>query len=194
MKNLFFTAAFILSYLIPIQAGNTANPSRLSVIENEKSMILHSSSPNNPAEALTITDAFGEIIFSHVIESNKKRIKYDLKALPNANYTIRVVDSKITNIYEAEIRNDKIEIVETKSYYRPQIDSVDGKVVVSAELENKEDIQILIYDKSNVLVFEQKIEKEHSFVRSFNLNQLPKGQYEVKLSSEYFNEQIWVTL
>lgn len=64
---------------------------------------------------------------------------------------------------------------------------------VRAELENKEDILISIYSNKNVLVFQQTTEEENSFVQSFNLNQLPKGQYEVFVSSEYFEERIRIT-
>jgi len=194
MRNLLLTAAFILTHLLQLHAGNTPSTSKLIVVENEKSMILNSPSYSNGAKVLTITDAFGEIIFSDVVEPNKKRIKYDLNALSTANYTIRVDDDRVTNIYVAEILNNKIEILETKSYYKPTIYNVEGKVVVRAELENKEDVRISIYDENQVLVFVQNIEKEASFVQSFNLDKLPKGQYDVQVSSEYFTDQISITL
>lgn len=175
-----------------VTASNTPSPSQLTVVQNEKSIIL---SPNYTTEAkITITDAYGETIFSDIVESDKKRIKYDLKALSTAQYTIRVYDKQVINVYKTQVYNDKIELVKTKSYYRPTIKNLDGKVVVKAELENKEDIHISIYDEANTLVFQHNIEKEDSFVQSLNLNQLPKGQYKVQVSSEYFVERMNVTL
>ncbi len=194
MKDIMFTAVLVLTSIMQVHAGITAGNSNLEVVRNEKSIILNSASDINETKELTITDAFGRIVFSDVIESNKKRIKYDLSALTNASYTISLVASKVTNIYEAKIDDEKVEILNIKSYFRPAVDNVDGKVLVRAELENKEDIRISIYDKSNVLVFHQNIEKENSFVQSFNLSQLPKGEYNVLVSSEYFNEHIMVTL
>ncbi len=194
MKNVLLTTALILSYLIQLQASHSPNPSKLIILQDEKSLILNSPTYTNGTEVLSITDANGALIFTDMIESDKKRIKYNLKALTNSTYTISVVTEDVTNIYETEIFNDKIEILKSRAYYRPAIYKLDGKVVLKAELENKEDILISFYDDNNLLVFQQKIEKDHSFVQSFNLDQLPKGDYEVLVTSEHFVEKINVTL
>ncbi len=194
MKNLLLTAVMALMYLVQLQASNMPDAAQLVIVQNEKSMILNSTDNAKGEEVITIMDAFGNTIFSDVVEANKKRIKYDLRALSNASYTIKVEDSEVTNIYETAILNDKIEILKARSYYKPTIQNVDGKVVVKAQVENREDIRISIYDNNDLLVFKHDIEKEESFTQALNLNKLPKGQYDVIVSTDYFEEQTTVKL
>ena len=194
MKNLILTSVFILSYLFQLQAGNAPETSKLIVIQNEKSLILNSTGLSAETKVFKITDAKGDIIFTDIVEKNKQKVKYDLRSLPNDNYNITVDGYNVATVYEAVISDESVMVEEIRTYYRPTIQSLEEKVVVSAALENKENIQISIYDHTNGLVFRHKIEKENNFNLPINLKRLSKGEYEVVVSTEHFIEQSKITL
>ena len=194
MKNLTLVAAFILSGLFQLQARHIFSTAKLTVLQNEKSIILNTPNQSKRAEVLKITDAKAQIIFTDVIEKNKQRVKYVLNNLPNGSYDITIDGSDVVTVYETIISDKNVTIVDTKSYYRPSIHTIKEKLFVTAEVEKKEDIRVSIYDDTNVLVFTYNMEKEETFTQSFNLEQLPKGDYRVIVSNDYFIEQSKITL
>lgn len=194
MKNLTLVVAFILSGLFQLQANNVFSAAKLTVLQNEKSIILNTADQFKRTEVLKITDARANVVFTDVIEKNKQQVKYVLNKLPNGNYDITVGGSEVVTVYETIISDDNVKIVDTKSYYRPSIHTTIGKLLVTAKVEKKEDVRVSIYDKSNVLVFRYSMEKENPFTQSFNLEHLPKGDYEVTVSTDYFVEQSKITL
>jgi len=194
MKKILLTSSFILSYLFQLQAGIAPRAAKLTVIANEKSLVLNAASPLTETEMFRITDAFGKVVFTDQVEKNKQKIKYDLRKLPNGNYKITLGGRDIVSIYEAMITDEKVELTDDTSYYRPTIKNMDGKVLISAALENMEDFRISIYDNTDALVYRYKIEKEKSFSQVFNLEQLPAGEYNVIVNSNYFTEQSKITL
>ena len=194
MKNLTLVAAFILSGLFQLQASHRFSTAKLTVLQNEKSIILNTSNQSKRAEVLKITDSKAKVVFTDVIEKNKHRVKYVLNNLPNGRYYITVKGSDVFTIYETIISDKNVNIADTKSYYRPSIHPAKEKLSITAAVEKKEEIHVSIYDDSNILVFTYNMEKEKTFTQAFNLEQLPKGDYEVIVSTEYFVEQSNITL
>lgn len=194
MKNLTLVAAFILSNLFQLQASHVFNAAKLTVVQNEKSIILNSTNQSKETEVLKIADAKGKIIFTDVIEKNKQRVKYVLNTLPSGSYDITVDGSDVVTIYETIISDENLMIVDTRSHYRPSIHTANGRLLVTAAMEKKEDIDVSIYDDANTLVFTYSLEKEKTFTQSFNLEQLPKGDYRATVSTDYFIEHSNISL
>lgn len=194
MKNLILVAALILSGLFQLQADNVFRAAKLIALQNEKSIILYTANQSKGTEVLKIADAKGKIVFTDVIEKNKQRVKYVLNTLQKGNYEITLKESEVIAKYEITISDENVKIVDTSSYYRPYIHSENGKLLISAEIEKKEDIKVTIYDQNNELVFMYNLEKDKTFTQSFNLDQLPKGAYSVTVSTDYFFAQGNITL
>lgn len=194
MRNLTLVTIFILSSLFQLQASHIFSTAKLTVLQNEKSIILNTSNQSKRAEVLKITDAKAKIVFTDVIEKNKQRVKYVLNNLPNGRYDITVNGSDVVTIYQTIITDENVKIVDTRSYYRPSIQTAKEKLLVTAAVDKKEDIHVSIYDHTNKLVFTYSMEKEKTFTQSFNLEQLPKGDYEVTIYTEHFVERSNITL
>ncbi len=178
----------MLSFLMPTEASKAPNTSTLIFNQNEKSIILNTSNYTQESESVSITDAFDNIVFEDVIERYKHRVKYDLTTLPNGTYTIKVNQSNIITYYEVQITASIVNLLDTKSYYRPSIQQFNNKLIVKAALENKEDVKVRIYDNADDLVYQYHIEKNNSFSQTFNLENLPKGEYYVIVATDHFNE------
>lgn len=195
MKNLLLVATLMLCSLFDVLASKTPVTSTLTVDQQgKKSVILSCLESSTIIETLKITNELGELIFSDVIESDKKRIKYDLHLLPSGNYTITIVEGEVASVYKAQVLEDGIVIGERETYYRPTMNYDDGKVVVQAKLESKEVFRVSIYDSANRLVYQDEFESEGSFDQSFNLQNLPKGSYEFQVSSGYFETLMSLSL
>ena len=194
MKNLTLVATLILCCIFQLHASNIDSIAKLTVLQNEKSIILNTSNESIRPEVLKITDAKANIVFTDVIEKNKHRVKYVLNNLPNGSYDITVGGSDVVTVYETIILDENVKIVDTRSYYRPSIHTAKEKLLITTAVEKKEDVHVSIYDDTNVLVFKYSMEKEKTFTQSFNLEQLPKGDYEVIVYTDHFVKQSKITL
>ena len=193
MKNLLGTTVFILFSFFQLSANNAPQKAVLDVVINEKSVVLKST-VRTEEMTFIITDLFGEKVFIDKIEENKKRVKYDLKALPSGDYIFKIQSDNSIKIYEALISDDKVSLVNSKSFFRPMIQNMVRKVIVTSEHLNDEDIQVSIFDNSDALVYRSNDQNTGAFQKLFNLKELPLGDYTVMVSTDYFSNSTKISL
>ena len=193
MKNLLCATVFILFSFFQLSANNAPEKAVLDVVLNEKSVVLKSTMRTEEMTFI-ITDQFGESVFIDKIEENKTRVKYDLKALPSGDYIFKIQSENSIKIYEALISDDKVSLVNHKSFFRPMIQNMVRKVIVTSEYLNDEDIQVSIFDNSDVLVYRLNDQNTGAFQKIFNLKELPLGDYTVMVSTDYFSNSTKISL
>lgn len=193
MKNLLGATVFILFSFFQLSANNAPEKAVLDVVINEKSVVLKSTMRTEEMTFI-ITDQFGERVFIDKIEENKRRVKYDLKALPSGDYIFKIQSDNSIKIYEALISDDKVSLVNHKSFFRPMIQNMVRKVIVTSEYLNDEDIQVSIFDNSDVLVYRLNDQNTGAFQKLFNLKELPLGDYTVMVSTDYFSNSTKISL
>jgi len=194
MKNLLLAIAFILTSFFQLSANVVPKTTTLNVVLNEKAVVLNNKIVTDEQKMFTITNQLGTIVFTDVIEENKRRVKYDLKRLPNGNYSIKIGGTASVEIYEATISADDVSIINSKSFFRPTIQNMNHKIIVSSKHLNNEDIQVSIYDNSNTLVYRSNDQKTGAFKKLFNLEQLAEGDYNVVVSTDYFSQESTISL
>ncbi len=193
MKKLLLVFTFIFASFFQLSANYSPKISTLNVVINEKALVL-SNSVTHETKVLLITDQFGDIVFEDRIEESKRKVKYDLESLPNGNYKIRIKGGNSVDIYEAVISNEAVHLVSSKSFFRPTIEKMNHKVLVNSQYLNEEDIQISIYDDESDLIYRFNHQKTGSFQKSFNLEKLGSGEYNVIVSTEFFSSSTKIAL
>lgn len=194
MKNLLVLFAFILVSFAQLSASNAPQSSKLHVLKNEKAVILNLSGLTTKTKSFTVTDSYGEIVFTQVVSKYGHGVKYKLSSLPAGHYLIKVSGDDFVEMYNTVITDDQLIVENSEVHFRPSVTGIMDKVVVDAILANNEDIQVNIYNRSGGLVYSYNDEKAGSFNKTFNLEQLESGKYNVIVSTDYFTESSSISL
>jgi hypothetical protein len=194
MKNLILVTAFILASFLQMIASDAPKSATLDVVSNEKSIVLNSSTVSEETKTFTITDQSGAILFTDIIEKNKKRVKYDLKRLPNGDYSIKIAGNNSIEFYQATISDNDVSLTNAKTYFRPAIQQSENNIVVSSINLNDEDLQVSIYDSSHELIYKSNEQRTGNFQKTYNLKQLAEGEYNVIVSTDYFSNSMEISL
>lgn len=194
MKNIILTVTFILTSFLQLTARNAPKSSTLNVVKNEKAVVLNYTIITQKQKMFTITNKLGVTIFTDIIEENKKRVKYDLKTLPSGNYSIKIEGNNSVEIYDVIIAPNSVNLINSKSFSRPKLLNMNNKVIVTSDNLNNENIQVSIYDNSKNLVYRFHDQKTGVFKKSFNLEQLAQGNYNIIVSTDYFSQSSKISL
>lgn len=194
MKNVLLTTALLFITVIQSYAGHGPKSFDLTVLGNEKSVILKLASTGKDVELFTMMDSKGDILINQIVRTNDKNVKYDLSRLPNGTYTIKVDGTDYVELFETTISNEDVEIAQTAVFHRPALNLHDKKIILAAELDEDEKIGMTIYNASGDLVYEFEDQSSGDFQKSFNLKELASGDYSVFVSTNYFSESKKITL
>ena len=182
----------MLAFILQVSAYNAPKQTSLIVIENQKAVVLNLSEID--AASFLIFDDKGTRIYSQEIRRFETGVKYVMNNLPTGKYTIEIHGDSFMEFYSTVLTKDGLTIESNEAYFRPSISSVNKKVVIDAELAEKEDIEISIYDKNEYLVYSFDDHKTGSYNKVFNLNKLKRGQYRVVVSTDHFTESSTISL
>lgn len=193
MKNLICLLAFVFAVVFQSNATNTPNNhTSLNVIEHQKAVILNLAEIE--ASSFVIFDKNGANVFSQEIEAFDNGIKYVMSNLPIGQYTIKIQGDDFVDMYRTVITADSLKIESSETYLKPTVIQENDKIVVNADLANKEDILLYIYNQDGKLVYEYNEQKIGKYNRVFDLNQLEKGAYSVVVATDHFTETSKISL
>lgn len=185
MKNLFKKSVLLLLFLIAnVVTANITFENVYLFSESSKSLNLQLSN-NDGASEIFIKDSEGVLLYSELVKSSKLSKRFDLSLLPNGIYYIEVVGQTKINVIPFKVSKMNVEVlVESKSIvHKPIIRVNDNLVFISKFSPNKELLKITFYDTYDNLLFEEKLDKEITKGKIFDISQLPKGKY--KLTAKY---------
>lgn len=185
MKNLFKKSVLLLLFLIAnVVTANITFENVYLFSESSKSLNLQLSN-NDGASEIFIKDSEGVSLYSELVKSSKLSKRFDLSLLPNGIYYIEVVGQTKINVIPFKVSKMNVEVlVESKSIvHKPIIRVNDNLVFISKFSPNKELLKITFYDTYDNLLFEEKLDKEITKGKIFDISQLPKGKY--KLTAKY---------
>ncbi|MEO0900436.1 MAG: hypothetical protein AAFY71_28765, partial [Bacteroidota bacterium] len=112
----------------------------LLIPTQEKSIVLQVVGTMGKAESFELIDKRGTLIYSDLIENDKKRIKYNLQQLPDDRYTIKVSGEYLVEIHEISISNGEVKLTDTKTHHRPSIRNLNNRIVVNSLSQSEESI------------------------------------------------------
>ncbi len=193
MKHVLFILAMLFVATFQLAASNDA-PS-ISIYSADRSIVLSKTGILADANSMTISNADGEVIFTHNLKSDKHRIKYDLGKLPNGTYNLEIDGTDHTEAYQVVMTDSNITLQEVETFHSPIL-SIDesNKVMINLESDNPESISYFIYDNAGKLVYDYSEVNTGTLNKVFNLEQLQPGKYKIYTSTAHFSQNIWVNL
>lgn len=188
MKNVLLSVVLLAISTLQLAASNSVSSQSLDFLTNEKSVILDLSGLATEVEKFTITDHTGEVVFSRKVNNYESRVKFDLSKLFAGRYNFKVEGEDFFELHTALITDDQITIESVESYARPTIQELDNKIIVERVFSTEENIRVAIYNEAGTLVFESIDQKTGTYQKTFNLEQLEKGEYNVVVSTDHFSK------
>ncbi len=144
---------------------------------------------------VSIMDIDGVIIYSEkVSEVDSYTKKFDLRNLPDGDYVLKVEDALKLTIFDFDIENSNVRIVERKENTKPVFKKVGQKVLLNLLNTDKEDVKITIYDSENRMVFNETVVDTFLIEKAFNFESAYEDTYTVivKNGADTFFEDIVV--
>lgn len=195
MKNLLFTTLLVIVSILQLSANNAPGTSPIQVLKYEKALILDLSSLIAKANSFTVADSNGEIVFSKMLKKYDHAVKFQLENLSTGEYEIQIEGADFMEKYVALVTKEILSVERTESHFRPSVTMMDNKVLVDAFFDKDGDILITIFDaKSGDAVYDFRDQANGNYQKTFNLEQLKKGTYDVVVSTDYYNKSSKVTL
>lgn len=181
--------------LMFVAATSMAKEPKLSVAHNtEKSLIFEMEKPSNQT-VVSIQDIEGVIIYSEEVADAATYLKkFDLRNLPDGNYILKVEDSLKVTVFEFDINDSDVSIVERKENTKPVFKKDGQKVFLNLLNTDKEDVKITIYDSENRIVFKETVSDTLLVEKAFNFEKAYEDTYRVvvKNGEDTFYENISV--
>ena len=138
------------------------------------------------AVQVQLLDNNGYLLHKEDIQNLEKYAKlYDVSALPDGSYHIKL-DYKIkTAIFPLEIRYGQVLLKtdETIEIFKPSVFQKCSLLTVSLFSAQKEPLNVTIYDSNNQLIHQDKLFGEMYLGRRYDLSAFGRGKYTVTLTS-----------
>ena len=180
----FLFAAFFLGITTSLQATQYAPFVKIENADS-KAFTLHLESGTAHKTWVQIKDENGYIMFEEQAEATDKFArKYVLAQLPIGMYTVHVVNDFTERVQPVTLTDSSLLInpAEMQLFFKPVITFEDDKVDVYLPVP-KETVTIQLMDKHNNVLMTEQLEKGSSVQRRYNLTQLSRGDYRLKVAT-----------
>ncbi|MBK9151258.1 MAG: T9SS type A sorting domain-containing protein [Saprospiraceae bacterium] len=133
-------------------------------------------------------------VFTKTIVNTPKGQKINLEKLPAGTYTVKLSDEYKSLIQKVEVKKGQIQLEgDEQITFKPVIKAYHSKVYVNY-LNQGKPVIIRITDINNNVLFIEKAENTQKVEKSFNLSNLPTGNYFISVSTdeELFERKITI--
>lgn len=173
MKN--FVKIGLIAAALFAAPGAFANDVDFSLkVKNEKEKTIRIFI-NQPKEVeLFIYSTDDEVLLEDKIHASKELTKtYDLNALPDGKYMVKVEMGAQVAIYEVTIANDmaSLSAPTIKEVLRPEIKVQEDFITLNLENAARGPIEVQVLDENNDQVFLETFKDKSSLFRKFNISQ-----------------------
>ena len=173
---------FIILLLTMITFGMHASGNPISVIEDEKILIVPIAEGNLKNVHIQIKDESGSVIFKENVSKPNGRRKYDLRNLPDGQYMIEISNSQKIITRNFNVNGSKVVLSEdVQTVFKPVINWSDRNLEINL-LSSGKDVVISILDDDANEIFKQN-HNTMSIHRRYDISSLPKGEYTVKVTT-----------
>lgn len=173
MKNLFLLVLFAA-----VNTGLFAADVPVKIMASNKSIIVEKDQWKSPTIEITISESNGAVL---VHENIKKSTKYNLKHVPDGDYTLEIEDNQKIKVQKLSIQNGSLLSKGVSTIYKPVMKASDGKLDLNLMAQGQ-DVVISIRNNDSKIAFTENIKKEVSITRRFNLEELEPGEYFVDVN------------
>lgn len=168
MKNLLLFVLFAA-----VNTGLYAADVPVRIMASNKLIIVEKDQWKSPSLEITISEANGAVL---VHENIKKSTKYNLKHVPDGDYTLEIEDHQKVKVQQLAIQNGSLLSKGTSTIYKPVMKAYEGKLDLNLMAQGQ-DVVVTIRNSDNDVAFTERINKEVSITRRYNLEELEAGEY-----------------
>ncbi len=185
MKTFF---SLVLGFLFCLQLQATSNDPKAFILSTSgsNSLILSIEKPLSEATHLAIFDQKGQVLHQEVLPKGSVNSKlFQLQALPNGQYNIQLTSSLYIDRYPFQVEEKGLLLNEAAitRLNRPVLTSKGGITNLSFLNEGKRKVVVTLQDELGQEVYTETVAGELQVTRRYNFRQLPKGNYQLVVST-----------
>lgn len=190
MKDLIkkITLAVALLGLNLMAFANGSNPDiRIVKMDNARKFVLELDNIDAGATTVTLYDAYGVALLQEGVDKNHYGKIFNMSDLPSGKYELVITthNRDIVQPIDLTFEGVDMDINKRTVYFAPTILTNKTKLDVSYFRGKMTDVEIAIYDQKNTLVFEEDFDNVIKVERRYNLDSLPKGDYNVVVTTDF---------
>ncbi|NRD18446.1 hypothetical protein HNV08_00180 [Winogradskyella eckloniae] len=140
---------------------------------------------------ISVSDAFGEVIYSAEINNNGNLIKlFDFTQLKNGEYNVEVTKDFEIEVNTILVKNNIVSILDSnkKTIFTPVVRNEESRILVSKLALDAEKMEVEIYFEDE-LIHTESVEGETILNRVYKLDETLKGNYTTVIRS---NDRVFV--
>ncbi|MCB0630364.1 MAG: hypothetical protein R2824_18385 [Saprospiraceae bacterium] len=180
-------AIVLLGLGLTTYANNTNPDIRIATMADARKFTLELTNIDAGATTVTLYDAFGVALLQESVDKNHYGKIFNMSDLPVGDYELVITTNNRDIVQPIELTYEGVEMDTNKRsvYFAPVVLTNKTKLDVSYFRGKMTDVQISIYDQHNGLVFEEDFDNVIKVERRYNLDSLPKGDYNVVVNTDF---------
>lgn len=187
MKNLIAIITIVIASVSQAVAfGPTMSTSTLTVVKNEKAVIINLSN-NSEAKHFTVIDATGKIVFEEGLDKYSNQVTYSLEQFPQGKYTLKVIGTDYEEISETVITKESLALETKTSHFKPVMKNKDNKIILSAFFNTASKVQFKVFDMDGELIYTENEYSIGNYTKIFSLEKLKSGKYTAVFYTDRFS-------
>ena len=182
----------VLGLMLIAKLGH-ANEATLSLVKGKdtKSIVFQLETSNEEMH-IKLMDEQGNIIYSELVEDQKKYLKkFDLANLENGRYFFITDNVLKTVTYSLEISKQEIVILDKEEMSKPVFSERENVVYMNFLNSTGEEVKMKLVDQANRTIFRESLKDEFLVGKAFNFEKALEGTYTLMVKSSngtYFKE------
>ncbi|RDC56341.1 hypothetical protein DU508_12105 [Pedobacter chinensis] len=191
----FFKIGLIAAISLTISAAQ-ANDNEFSLkAKNEKQKTISFLMNDNKEFNFSIFSDNKDLLFEQKFVGSAGLTKtYDLNALPDGTYTIKVESGSTLAQYAVKISNEKALISDAKIFavYKPVITKDKDLVTLDFEVKEKTPIEVTVFNERNDELYSEVFKDRSKLIKKFNISKADGDSltFVVKYNNESFTKTI----
>jgi hypothetical protein len=135
---------------------------------------------------IKVTDEDGRTIFTKQTQSPSKDYirQYDFSQLENGIYFLTVKAEKTTNESKISVKNGEIELIGERKMLEPYFNFEDEELKMTFLNFSSEESTFIVYDDKRNELYSKKLSADFNIQHGLDMSNLPKGAYEIVLSTD----------
>jgi len=182
-----------LSFTVSIAQAND-NEFSLKV-KNEKQKSISFLMRNNKEFSFSVFSENNDLLFDQKFKGTAGLTKtYDLNALPEGNYTLKVESGTTVAEYAVKIAYDKAQILTSKitEVIKPKITKVKDLITLDYQVKDNMPIEVAVFNERNDELYSQIFKDKSKLIKKFNIGKADGDSltFVVKHNNESFTNTI----
>jgi hypothetical protein len=181
--------SMLIAMMVMVTALSFANGNKPNVKVEKvgaKTVALYASGLGTSKTQVQLKDEKGQILHQMVSDNNEKLAKkFDLNALPAGNYTLEVENKTSFSTTPVKVSTEGVTVISADQVMivKPVIRQNGNKLDIIMPGEDMSAVSVVIYNENYDTLYKETLNGSTE-LRRYDLSQLEKGSYSIKMSAQ----------